>query len=112
MSLSSSPPSSYSYDPSTPYTLPPYYSNLLFDSPPPPDLWPPQPSEKKKPKRRRKKHKSRQRWSNYIVQLIGLICLVVAAIKGFEPLMGVGFTMVMVGYKGESFSGKSGKIGE
>lgn len=53
-------------------------------------------SSKKSKKKRRKR---RQRLGTYALQLIGLLCLVLAALKGFEPLTGVGFTFVMIGYK-------------
>ena len=34
----------------------------------------------------------------YILQVIGLLCFILAAVKSFEPLTGVGFTLVLIGY--------------
>ena len=55
--------------------------------------------KKDKKKKHHKQHK-KQRLGAYILQFIGLICLVLAAVKAFEPLTGVGFTLVIVGYQG------------
>ena len=38
----------------------------------------------------------------YLLQLIGVICFILAAIKSFEPLIGVGFTLVLIGYDKKS----------
>lgn len=54
----------------------------------------------KKKRKSKKKQRRKQQIGAYVVQLIGLICLVLAAFKGCEPLTGVGFTLVIVGYKG------------
>lgn len=70
------------------------------------------PGEDTKSSRRRSKHRHKkrrkQRLGAYILQIIGLICLVLAAVKAFEPLTGVGFTLVMVGYKGGFGGGDAG----
>lgn len=68
-------------------------------------------------KKTRKKHsksakrKRERRIEGYILQVIGLLCLILAAVKSFEPLTGVGFTLVLIGYnknaKKESRIGKS-----
>ena len=52
---------------------------------------------KKRSKHRSKKHRKSQ-FAAYLLQFIGLICLIMAAVKAFEPLTGVGFTMVLIGY--------------
>lgn len=58
-------------------------------------------SSKRHHSRRRKKERSRKsRLGAYVLQLIGLVCLVLAAVKSFEPLTGVGFTLIVMGYKG------------
>lgn len=50
------------------------------------------------------KHRSSRSWKRqfaaYTLQLIGALCLVLAALKAFEPLAGVGFTLVVIGYDG------------
>lgn len=45
------------------------------------------------------KHHSKRRIGAYLLQIIGLICLVMAAVKSFEPLTGAGITLVLVGYR-------------
>ena len=59
---------------------------------------------KKSKKHRTKSHRkrSKHRIGAYILQLIGFICLVLAAIKSFEPLTGVGFTLILIGYNKSS----------
>lgn len=67
-------------------------------------------SKRKAKKHRSKSHKKRrkQQIGAYVLQLIGLICLVLAGVKSFEPLTGVGFTLVLIGYKKTSLlAGKS-----
>lgn len=34
----------------------------------------------------------------YVLQVIGILCFILAAVKAFEPLTGVGFTLVLLGY--------------
>lgn len=53
---------------------------------------------KKKQKQKKKKHR-KQQLGAYMLQLIGVLCLILAAIKAFEPLTSVGFTLVIVGYR-------------
>ena len=55
---------------------------------------------KKRSKHRSKSHKNnrKHRLGAYVLQLIGLFCLVLAAVKSFEPLTGVGFTLILIGY--------------
>lgn len=49
--------------------------------------------------KRSKKHRSRSRkFAAYVVQLIGVLCLILAALHSFEPLAGIGFTLVVIGY--------------
>ncbi|KAK3703071.1 hypothetical protein LTR37_014682 [Vermiconidia calcicola] len=57
-------------------------------------------ASKKRSKHRSKSHKKepKDRMGAYILQLIGLICLIVAAVKCFEPLTGVGFSLILIGY--------------
>ena len=70
-------------------------------------------ASKKRSKHRSKSHKKepKDRMGAYILQLIGLICLIVAAVKCFEPLTGVGFSLILIGYnkglKKTSVAGKS-----
>lgn len=58
---------------------------------------------KKRSKKSKKKHsKSHKKEKShliqgYILQVIGILCLILAAVKSFEPLTGVGFTLVLVG---------------
>ena len=56
---------------------------------------------KKEKKRRSKlaKKDSKSRIAAYILQLLGFFCLVLAAVKSFEPLTGVGLTLILIGYK-------------
>ena len=82
------------------------------------------PPQRKLSKKRSKKHKNHRSKSHkkhrkhrigaYILQLIGFICLVVAAIKSFEPLTGVGFTLILIGYSRSTekaaLSSKSGTV--
>lgn len=58
-------------------------------------------------KRKRTHHKPRDpgrskkhEFAAYILQCIGVLCLILAALKAFEPLAGAGFTLVMMGFKG------------
>lgn len=69
--------------------------------------------ENRKGRSKRRQHKSRrkQRYGAYIVQMIGVLCLVLAAFEGFEPLTGVGFTLVIVGFKGGVEKDKTGRSG-
>jgi hypothetical protein len=70
----------------------------------------------KRTKKARKKHsksskrKREHRIEGYVLQVIGLLCFILAAVKSFEPLTGVGFTLVLIGYnkniKKESRIGK------
>ena len=88
----------------------PQLSGLLGDELLSPDYISPdedsQPSRRrrkrtKKPKRkhsRSSKTRRRHRLQGYILQVIGLLCFVLAAVKSFEPLTGVGFTLVIIGY--------------
>lgn len=58
-------------------------------------------SKKHSKARSKKSHdkKSRKhRLAAYILQVIGLICLVLAAIKSFEALAGIGFMLVLMGH--------------
>lgn len=85
----------------------------LLDATPTPLLTCPaneRPSGKRAKHQRSKGHRKRrkQHLGAYILQIIGLICLVLAAVKAFEPLTGVGFTLVMVGYKGAVGDGDAG----
>jgi hypothetical protein len=58
----------------------------------------------KRTKKGKKKHsRSSKRTRNYgfegyILQVIGILCFILAAVKAFEPLTGVGFTLVLIGY--------------
>lgn len=79
--------------------------------------WPPSSKEERPSKHHhrhsRKRHKKRSkkhRLGAYMIQLIGLICLVMAGIKAFEPLIGVGFTLVIVGYRGDFGRGDLGGV--
>jgi hypothetical protein len=66
-------------------------------------------TEKSKRKKHRKHHsrshkKKRNRKHEigaYVIQLIGVLCLVLAAMRSFEPLAGIGFTLVVIGYDGK-----------
>lgn len=55
---------------------------------------------KRTKKHRSKSHKKHRKHyvASYALQLIGFICLILAAVKAFEPLAGVGLTLVLVGY--------------
>lgn len=79
------------------------------------------PRKTKKKQHHSKKHRSKNQRSKkhkfaaYVVQLIGVLCLILAALKSFEPLAGIGFTLVVIGYdskkmtkgwKKERWSGK------
>ena len=56
-------------------------------------------SKKDKKKHSRSSKRMRQYGlEGYILQVIGMLCFVLAAIKAFEPLTGVGFTLVLIGY--------------
>jgi hypothetical protein len=71
-----------------------------------------QETESKADKSKRKKHRKHHSRSHkkkrnrkhkvgaYILQLIGVLCLVLAALRSFEPLAGIGFTLVVIGYDG------------
>lgn len=68
---------------------------------------------KRTKKHRSKSHKKYQKHQigAYILQAIGLVCLVLAAIKSFEPLAGVGFTLVLIGHnKGLGKMSEAGKL--
>ena len=58
----------------------------------------------KRKKKSKKKHsessrrKPEHRIEGYILQVIGILCFILAAVKSFEPLTGVGFTLVLIGY--------------
>jgi hypothetical protein len=54
-------------------------------------------------KKRNRKHEI----GAYVLQLIGVLCLVLAAMRSFEPLAGIGFTLVVIGYDGKRREGSS-----
>lgn len=62
-------------------------------------------------KKHKKQRSRRQLIAAYFLQLIGLICLVLAAVKAFEPLTGVGFTLVIMGYRAGVGKGRKGVDG-
>lgn len=71
----------------------------------------------KRKSRRSRKHRSKKskkrrnrRVHGYVLQMIGIACLVLAAIKAFEPLTGVGFTLILIGYN--TNAKKSSRVGK
>ena len=59
---------------------------------------------RKRAKKAKKKHArsskriEKYRFEGYVLQIIGILCFILAAVKAFEPLTGVGFTLVLLGY--------------
>lgn len=47
---------------------------------------------------KRSKPKRRSHIHGYLLQIIGVVCFILAAIKSYEPLTGIGFTLVVLGY--------------
>jgi hypothetical protein len=71
----------------------------------------------KRSKRHSKPHKKRNRKHEngaYVLQLIGVLCLVLAAVRCFEPLAGIGFTLVVIGYDSKVLTkgGLKGKLSQ
>lgn len=59
-------------------------------------------NKRKKKHTKNRRHRSKKhKFAAYILQCIGVLCLVLAALKSFEPLAGIGFALVMMGYKGK-----------
>ena len=70
----------------------------------------------KRTKKAKKKHSrsskriEKYNLEGYILQIIGILCFILAAVKAFEPLTGVGFTLVLLGYNKNAR--KEARIGE
>ncbi len=101
------------FDQST--TFAPAYPDLIHDSKHPSWQLDPVPAQDQRTRKTKKKHHSRKhkkhrskkhKFAAYIVQLIGVLCLILAALKSFEPLAGIGFTLVVIGYDSKKLKKK------
>ena len=52
----------------------------------------------KKKRSRKPKTKRASHFHGYVLQVIGLLCFILAAVKLYEPLTGIGFTLILLGY--------------
>ena len=73
-------------------------------------------SRKARTKRSKEKRSTRSRnkraghLHGYVLQVIGLVCFILAAVKSYEPLTGIGFTLILLGYNKNA--SKDCKIGK
>ena len=97
------PPKAFEYIPNINFGTP------ILDNSASTYLWPASdPTSRSKSKKRSKKHSKHRSKSHkaptehhigaYVLQVIGVLCLILAAVRSFEPLTGVGFTLVLIGY--------------